>query len=508
MLLTNLLEENIKKFGEYPFLYCSDQIYSNLDVASFARQIAKGLRSMGIERGDRIFVCMPNCPEVLFSYQGILRAGAIVVPVMFLLHAKEMAYILEDSKAKVVITSSFALPKVQSAIQQSSSKPAVIAVDVATNEQVINLYDFMDRSRSEDYLMPEILQDNLAVILYTSGTTGDPKGVMLTHQNLYFSAESSAALNTEGRGTTLGVLPLAHVFGFTVSNISYILGNSIVVFAKFEPEEVFRAIERYRVRNFSTVPTMIHAMVMNQTSKSYDLSSLQSVTSGSAPLPVPLLETFREKFKAEVYEGYGLSEASPVVTAHRRGQPVKSGSVGKPLPGVQIQIVNSNGDTVPTGEVGELIVRGPNIMPGYYKNEAATESTLKNGWLFTGDMGMVDSDGYLYIVDRKKDLIIRGGFNVYPRDLEELLAAHNAVLETAVIGVPSERMGEEIIAFVVKRSDQEISEQELIQYCQDRLALFKTPRRIVFTDRLPRNGVGKILKQRLRELATDVELML
>ncbi len=249
---------------------------------------------------------------------------------------------------------------------------------------------------------------------------------------------------------------------------------------------------------------MIHAMVGSPHADQYDTSSLEWIGSGSAPLPIALLNGFRQRFGAKVLEGYGLSEAAPVVTAHNKKIAIKPGSVGIPIPGVQIKIIDDEGSEVPTGEVGELVVSGDNVTPGYYQNKEETNRVIKDGWLLTGDLARIDEDGYLFIVDRKKDLVIRGGFNIYPRDIEELLNAHESVSEVAVIGVPDERMGEEIVACVVKKPETDPTEEELIQYCQDYLARNKTPKKIVFMEGLPRNGVGKILKTRLRETAAGI----
>jgi long-chain acyl-CoA synthetase len=249
---------------------------------------------------------------------------------------------------------------------------------------------------------------------------------------------------------------------------------------------------------------MIHAMLSYPKAGDYDTSSLESIGSGSAPLPVALLNEFKNRFGAVVLEGYGLSEAAPVVTAHNKNIEIKPGSVGIPIPGVEIKIVDDLGKEVPAGDVGELIVRGDNVTPGYYQNEEESKKVLQNGWLHTGDMARVDDEGYLYIVDRKKDLIIRGGFNVYPRDIEELLNGHENVSEAAVVGVPDERMGEEMVACIVKKPGSKVTEEELIRFCQEHLAKNKTPRRVVFMDSLPRNGVGKILKTHLRQTAADI----
>ncbi|WP_462413286.1 class I adenylate-forming enzyme family protein [Neobacillus sp. Marseille-QA0830] len=500
-LIKDLLDENIQKYGEYSFIYYGDQTYSNLDALKHANQIAHGLRNLGIQQGDRVLVCMPNCPEVLFSYQGITRAGAIIVPVMYLLHAHEIEYIIKASRAKAVITSSELLPKIKESVRPINDKPFVLVCDDFEDSDAISLSNLTkqtDADTSPD--VSGLTENDPAVILFTSGTTGKPKGVILTHKNLYSNASASLTSNPNpDRITTIGILPLAHVFGLTVSNVLYLRGSSIVVFSKFDPEKVFAAIEKYKVTSFSVVPAMVYAMLNHPNADKYDLSSLEKLGSGSAALPDAIRLAFKEKFNVDVYDGYGLSEAAPAVSGYRDGMPYKKGSVGVPIEGVEIRIVDPNDREVPVGEVGELIVRGDNVTPGYFENEEETARVLKNGWLHTGDMAKLDEEGFLYIVDRKKDLIIRGGFNIYPRDIEELLSAHPAVLENAVIGVPDERMGEEVLAFVVKKPGSDVTQQELIEYCQAHIAKNKSPRNIVFIDSLPRNGVGKILKTRLRD---------
>ncbi|MBX6352532.1 MAG: long-chain fatty acid--CoA ligase [Thermoflavifilum sp.] len=507
MILPAILQQNIETFGEYTLLYYQGREYTNVETLRQARRIAAALRKTGVQPGDRVMVCMPNSPEVIFAYHGISRTGAVIVPILFLLHAHEIAYIARNSGTKLIFTGSLVLPKIREAIQDLPNPPLVVVVDAPTGDGAVSISDWLadvpaDPPEPEISIQP----DDTAVILYTSGTTGRPKGVILTHRNLYSNAATTAAENDGERDTTIGVLPLAHVYGLTVSNVLLLTGSSIVVFPKFDPVEVFRAIERHRVRFFSAVPAMLHAMVTHPQADQFDLSSLERVGSGSAPLPLTLVEAFKQKFGADVYDGYGLSEAAPIVASYRKDMEYRPGSVGKPIPSVEVRIVDDEDRELPPGEVGELIVRGENVTPGYFQNEEETRRALRGGWLHTGDLAKLDEDGYLYIVGRKKDLIIRGGFNIYPRDIEELLTEHPAVAEAAVIGVPDERMGEEVVAYVVRRPGAEVTEQELITFCQDRLAKYKTPRRVLFLDDLPRNGVGKVLKTVLREMAKDVEL--
>ncbi len=516
MILTQLPEDNLQNFGEYPFIYCGDAQYTNRDLIDAANKVASALVQHGVRKGDRVIVCMPNAPEVFFCYQGIMRAGAIVIPVMYLLHPREIGFIAGDSEAKVIITSPEVLPSILEATKDLPTKPLILVTnasghpEAAGRDDVLDLYQVMESAPAE-FPRPTLEANDVAVILYTSGTTGKPKGVMLTHKNLYSNAAAAIKMaenetEEERRGTTLGVLPLAHIYGFTMANVLYLSGAAVVVMPKYDLEEVCKAIEKHRVRAFAAVPAMIYHMLMDPTTEKYDLSSLEIVGSGSAPLPVNVIQGFKAKFGADIYEGYGLSEAAPTVSAHRRGEPIKPGSVGRPVPGVEIKIVDDAGNEVPTGEVGELLVRGDNVTPGYFRNEEATRAAIKDGWLYTGDIAKVDEDGYLYIVDRKKDLIIRGGFNIYPRDLEEMISKHPAVGEVAVVGAPSSEMGEEVVAFVIKKPGAEVTEEELIKYCQDKLAKYKTPRRILFTDNLPRNGVGKVMKKDLREQVAQMKL--
>ena len=499
MKIPQLLDTNIEKFGEYPFLFYGKNQLTNVETRKYANRLANGLRKRNIQPGDRILVITPNSPEVLIAYQGISRAGAVIVPVLFSLHPKEIAYISENCGAKLIITSRLILDQILQAIEWLTVKPTIIVTDERSSSDASNLYEYMDISEAmDDEFLNRIHSNDTAVILYTSGTTGNPKGVILTHLNLYSNTVNSAKHADVERGTTLGILPLAHVYGLTISNTCYIVGSSIVILPKFDPAEVLTAIEKYKIKSFAGVPAMIHALVSYPDYHQYDLQSLESISSGSAPLPTALLNAFEKMYGAKVYEGYGLSEAAPIVTAHKKGIPVKPGSVGVPIPGVRIKIVNQSLAELPTGEIGEVLVKGDSVTPGYFHNENETANTIKDGWLHTGDLGRVDKDGYLYIVDRKKDLVIRGGFNIYPRDVEEILNQHPAVSEVAVIGVPDVNMGEELVACIVKEPGTDVNEQELIAYCQDSLAKNKTPRRIEFFESLPRNGVGKILKTILR----------
>jgi len=514
----DLATYNYKKFGEYTQVIYEDpqqvREYTNVEIAREATQLAAGLRALGVERGDRVIVMMINSPEVIISYQAIARAGATIIPVLPLLKGPEVHYIAENSEAKVILTSSLLLPLLTQALTGLPSMRYIISTDISEGQpaaapnspRVIPYKDVVAKGADKadqfmtdlDGIRPD--PDDRAVILYTSGTTGRPKGVVLSHRNLVSNAMSGrgGVEETERSGEkNLAVLPLAHAYGIVALSVGYLSGVAIVMHPRFDTNAVLSAIERHRITGFAGVPAMFVALLYTPDADKYDTSSLQFCVSGSAPLPVEILKGFEQKFSCQIREGYGLSEGTAALTGHGLTMELKPGSVGKPLPNVEVRVVDENDNDVPIGEIGEVIARGPNIMQGYYNMPEETAAALRNGWLHTGDMGRFDEDGYLYIVERKKDLIIRGGFNIYPRDVEEVLATHPAVIEAAVVGVPSERMGEEVKAYVVTGTP--VDAEELMAYCREKLANYKTPSQIEFIDALPRNAIGKIDKKELRK---------
>jgi long-chain acyl-CoA synthetase len=517
-LLSDLSLYNCIRFGPYTAVIYEDQDgarkYSNMDIARQAAQLAEGLQALDVQKGDRVIVMMVNCPEVIIAYQAIARAGAVIIPVMPLLKAPEVRYIAENSAAKAVITSPVLLPLLRGALAGLASVRHLICTDsraldgdqgaAFTGSPATHAYTdvlAMGEAGARHFLQPvrNVSADDSAVILYTSGTTGRPKGVVLTHTNLVANAISSRGPERDTRDdeVNLAVLPLAHAYGIVATNVFFLRGLTIIAHPRFDTAAVLSAIERYRISSFAGVPAMFVALLYSPDADRYDTSSLRTCVSGSAPLPLAILESFEQKFACHILEGYGLSEASAVLTGHSAEEPRKAGSVGKPIAGVEVSVVDEDDYPLPVGEIGDVIARGPNIMHGYYNMPEETQAALRNGWLHTGDMGRFDEDGYLYIVERKKDLIIRGGFNIYPRDVEEVLNSHPAVLEAAVVGVPSERMGEEVKAFVVTRWP--VDAETLMTYCREALANYKTPSLIEFIDALPRNAVGKIDKKELRK---------
>jgi len=501
MSLTRLADESLDEYGEYVALAFEGRRYTNLEQARAAARLAHALRRLGVGPGDRVVVMLPNCPEVIQSYGGILKCGGVIVPVIFLLGEREVAHIVADSEAKVVITSADMLGKVEAQIGVLPTLHHVLLVDGGGDGTTRSL---MAEAAGEPDTFPTVERrpEDLAVILYTSGTTGLPKGVALSHDNLESNARSAASLNELGRDDwAVAVLPLSHSYGLTVMNAGHILGSRAALLRWFHPEAVLQTIQEFRAVSMSAVPTMLIYLLNYPEADRFDTRSMRAWGSGAAPLPTEIVEPFERKFGGKILEGYGLTEASPVVSAHRLSGPRKVGSVGRAIPGVEVSILDDLDRGLPAGEVGEVCVRGRSVMVGYYRNPEETARTVRAGWLHTGDMGRLDEDGFLFIIERKKDLIIRGGFNIYPREVEEVLYAHPKVAEAAVVGMKDELMGEGVLAFVVLRSGERATAAEIGAFCEGRLARFKCPKEIRFVDSLPKSPIGKILRKELRTQA-------
>jgi long-chain acyl-CoA synthetase len=489
--LAGLGDENVRKYGEYPSLVFEGRESTNVEQARQANRLANALRRRGIAAGDRVAVMLPNCPEVLQAYGGILKVGAVAVPIIFLLNPEEVRHILADAGAKLAITS----PELAGKLDGWDGQIVLVGGD---GPGAIPWEELL-APEPESFTMVDRADDDVAVILYTSGTTGKPKGVALSHQNLESNARSAATLyELDRQAWSLVVLPLSHSYGLTVMNAGNLLGTRGVLLRWFNPELVLETIQQYGVQSMAGVPTMYVYLLQYPDAGNFDTSSMRTWGSGAAPLPVEIVEPFETKFGGRILEGYGLTEASPVVAAHRYSGVRKLGSVGQPIPGVEVRIFDDDDREVPRGEIGEVCVRGANVMVGYYGLPEETAKTLRNGWLHTGDMGRLDEDGFLFIVERKKDLIIRGGFNVYPRVVEEVLYAHPKIAEAAVVGVRDPLMGEEVRAWVAPKGDAHLTADEVIAFCQERLAKFKCPKDVRFVPSLPKSPIGKILRKELR----------
>jgi long-chain acyl-CoA synthetase len=465
--------------------------YGELDGA--ARGVAAALHARGISPGDSVALLIPNVPEFSIAYFGAIYAGCTVVPLNVLLSAPEVEYHLRDSRARLLVAHPlFGAPA------RAGAEAAGVDVVWSDGEGAGTLAGLAEHA-PVSALHPTLATDT-AVILYTSGTTGKPKGAELTHSNLFINCALVVPRLAPFREheVALGVLPLFHSFGQTcIQNATLAAGHEVTLLPRFTPEAAFEIMERDRVTLFAGVPTMYFALLHHQPPRRPDLSALRFCLSGGAPMPVEVMRAFEDKFGVEILEGFGLSETSPVASFNMAGRPRKPGSIGYPVWGVEMAILDDEDRPLPDGERGEICIRGHNIMKGYLGRPDATKEALRNGWFHSGDIGVRDADGCYTIVDRKKDMILRGGFNVYPREVEEVLYAHPAIVEAAVVGVPHESHGEEVKAVVVSR-DPQLTQEALIAWCRERLAAYKYPRVIEFSESLPKGPTGKILKRELR----------
>jgi long-chain acyl-CoA synthetase len=487
-LSLNLLT-SAQRFPGHTALRMDDQAlnYAGLDDAT--ARLAHMMTSMGIEPGDRIGLMVPNVPEFGLVFYAALRAGAVVVPMNPLLKEREIAYYLGDSGARFLF-----------AWHQIADVAATGAKEAGAEPVAVGGPAFAESYSSQPPASEVVAREpqDTAVILYTSGTTGRPKGAELTHAGLNRNQEITARnlLLLTPDDVIMGCLPLFHVFGLTCGlNAAIATGATLTLIPRFNPDKALAVIERDRVTVFEGVPTMYAAMLHTDPASRPDVSSLRVCISGGAAMPVEVMRQFEDAFGAIVLEGYGLSETSPVASFNHPHAPRKPGSIGTPVEGVDIRLVGQDRQEVASGEVGEIEIRGHNVMKGYWGKPEATAAAIQDGWLATGDMARADEDGYLYIVDRKKDLIIRGGYNVYPREVEEVLYEHPAVAEAAVVGIPHDALGEEIGAAVVLKAGADVSPAELSAYVKSRLAAYKYPRRVWLLDSLPKGPTGKILRR-------------
>lgn len=455
-----------------------------------AQRIAGMLQAWGVQPGDRVGMQLPNVPYFPLIYFGILRAGAVVVPMNPLLKGREVAYHLSDAGARIHF-----------AWHGFAEHAEAGAGDVGAECILVRPGEFEPLVGAAEPLVDiaERAHGDPAVIIYTSGTTGVPKGATLTHGNLHAAARASQELVAADDGLVmLGMIPLFHVFGMnSVMNACIRARGLMTLLPRFDPAKALDIIQRDGVTSFAAVPTMYSALLHQPGREAVDLSSLHLCVSGGAALPVEVLHGFDTAFGATVLEGYGLSETTGMATFNLPGRERKPGSIGLPVGGTEVRIIDDGGCEVPGGERGEIVLRGPTVMKDYWGRPEATTEAMPDGWLRTGDIGFADDDGYLFVVDRKKELIIRGGYNVYPREIEEVLYTHPAVREAAVVGVPHVSLGEEVAAAVALADDAEVSPDDLIAYVQQRVAAYKYPRLIWIVDELPKGQTGKILKREI-----------
>ncbi|MEW6230821.1 MAG: long-chain fatty acid--CoA ligase [Chloroflexota bacterium] len=476
--------------------------YGELNAAS--NKVANALRSLGVQRGDKVAMMLPNVPQFPIVYYGILKLGATVVPLNVQFKAGEIQYHLEDSDAVALFTWEAVAAEAHKGWAATETCKHLIVVNAPGSDYLPDgalSFGAFSAVASPAFEMAWTMPDDTAVLLYTSGTTGRPKGAELTHFNMFYNAAFCAdrLLGVTPQDVSIAALPLFHSFGQTCAmNMTFYAGATLTMLPRFEPEQALEIFQRDKVTIFAGVPTMYFYLLNYPDAGKYDVSSLRLCVSGGAAIPVEVMKGFERKYNVVILEGYGLSETSPVASFNVRERPRKPGSIGLPIWGTEMKAVDANDVPVPPGELGEIVIRGHNVMKGYYKRPEATAEAMKNGWFHTGDIARLDEDGYFFIVDRKKDMILRGGFNVYPREVEEVLYGHPAIAEAAVVGVPEEALGEEVKAFVVLKPGMSASEQEIIDYCKERMASFKYPRTVEFRESLPKGGTGKILKSELR----------
>ena len=490
--LAHNLTASAQRDPDSPALRIDDVPLTYADLDEATARVAGLLRERGVEPGDRVGVMLPNVPQFAFAYYGVLRAGGVVVPMNVLLKQREVEFYLGDAQAKLI----FAWHEVADAAEQGAATAGAecILVEPVSFGRLLGtaepVYDLADRAA-----------DDTAVILYTSGTTGKPKGAQLTHANLAINADVSKALfSLDHEDVVLGALPLFHAFGQTCGlNAAISAGASLALIPRFDADRVLATIERDGVTTFEGVPTMFAALLHHPERERFDVSTLRACVSGGAALPVEVLRGFEAAFGCVILEGYGLSETSPVACFNHPNRERKPGSIGTPVEGIEMKLVDDHRRSVAPGEVGEIAIRGHNVMKGYWNRPEATADAIDaDGWVYSGDMARIDEDGCYFIVDRKKELIIRGGYNVYPREIEEVLYEHPAVREAAVIGVPHSDLGEEIAAAVALKPGADVTESELRDYVKANIAAYKYPRHVWFVDALPKGPTGKILKREIK----------
>ena len=505
--LASFLEVTAQQYPDTIALKLDDYTMSYSVLSASVKRVANLLRSKGVERGDKVAIMIPNTPHFPLLYYGILSVGATVVPLNCLLKAAEIQYQLEDADVAVFFTWKLFEDEASKAFQNVETCSHFVVVstpDDMSKPKVGEAFMPLFMSASADSDIEQTTAEDTAVILYTSGTTGQPKGAELSHFNVFFNAlfAMDRLVKAQPGDVGLVVLPLFHSFGQTcVMNVGLLSGATLTMLPTFDTVKTMEIIQRDKVTFFAAVPTMFFWMLNMENFDQYDLSSLRMAVSGGSALPVEVLEKFKQRYGVRILEGYGLTETSPVASFNLPDKISKAGSIGTPIWGVDMRIMREDGSFAPEDEVGEIVIRGHNVMKGYYKKPAATENAIIDGWFHTGDLAKMDEDGYFFIVDRKKDLIIRGGMNVYPREIEEVLYGHPDCVEACVIGVPHHARGEEVRAYVALRDGAEATPDSLRDYCSERLARYKVPREVIVMESLPKGPTGKLLKRELRDMA-------
>ena len=504
--LAELIPAAAERNADKTALIAGERTIGYRDLELRVRRAAAGLNELGVGRGDRVALLLGNVPEFVEALHGAWRLGAVVAPLNVMLTPGEIGFILEDADAKVVVTQPEYVDAVIAARDRATSLEHVLVTGRGPNREGTSGFE---EALATALGPPETpgSRDDLALLAYTAGTTGQPKGAMLTHGNLLANLEQIAeapALSEAASDVVLLALQLFHIYALNVVlGVTLREGATAVLVERFDPAGTLELVERHGVTVLFGAPPMFQAWLAAAQERDFDLSSVRLAVSGAAPLPGEVLEAFAERFGVTIWEGYGLTETAPAVTTNALGTDAKPNSIGLPLPGLEVRLVDEHGEDVEDGDPGEIIVRGPNVFSGYWKRDDESETAFRGGWFRTGDVAYRDDDGYLFIVDRKKDLILVSGFNVYPAEIEQALVEHEGVAEAAAIGVPDERTGEAVRALVVPKPGVELTEEALMDHCRSRLARFKLPRSIEIVDALPRHVTGKVLRRALREAPGD-----
>jgi len=507
--LGSLLAESARRYPRQAAVIAGEKQHSYQNLDALVRRCASSLEKAGFSRGDRLAIMLPNIPEFTIAYYAGLYRGCVLVTLNTLLSADEVAFQLSNSESRgLVIDEEFLAAGLEGFSRTESCEQLYVTGMAEDSPEGATIFEDLLQGPGHSDLV-QTMPDETAVIIYTSGTTGHPKGAELTHFNLYRNAQyvSERAfsdwpdrIQVMGPGqVALSALPLYHIFGQTnVQNAMLLGGATFSNVRRFSPAEVIDTIARDRVTFFPGVPTMYFSVLHAPEAESADMSSLQFCVSGGAAMPVEVKRAFEERFDVRIQEGYGLTETSPLATIQSPSETAKAGTIGKPIDGIDLKIFDDEGGELPQGERGEIVIRGHNTMKGYFRNPGATEEAFRGGWFHSGDIGYIDEEGDVFIVDRKKDLIIRGGYNVYPREVEEVLYAHESIREAAVLGMPDEKYGEEVRAVISLKDGHAVTPEEMISYCKEHLAAYKYPRVIDIIDELPKGSTGKILKRAMR----------
>ncbi len=506
MNLGKMIEENGRAHADSPAVIFKNKITRYNDLSRFVSNLAQSLVELGIKKGDKVAILSKNSLEFIISYFAIVKIGAVAVPLNFMLKSDELKFILEDSQSVCLIAQGYFLDVAKNLRLRLDTLRLLVMIQEKHEDATKNFYDLIKNRQLKSNI--EVDENEPAAILYTSGTTGHPKGAILTHKNLISNIRACISpIGATNKENVICILPMFHSFAWTVCTmLPLYLGARTTVMEGIQPfKEVIKAVIKWRVSIFVAVPTIYSILAELRISRilrfPFILKLLLPVRlciSGAAALPIEVLKKFQHKFHIPLLEGYGLTEASPVVTISPFKGKHKPGSIGPALENVIVRVADERDRDVRHGEVGELLVKGPNVMKGYYNLEEETKATLKDGWLHTGDLAKMDEDGYVYIIDRKKDMINVAGLKVYPREVEEILYQHPKVKEAAVVAVKDVHKGEIPKAFVSLKENESVSEQELIKFCRQKIATYKVPHQIEFRESLPKTSTGKILKRVLK----------